>query len=59
MTTVGYGDLKPNTPAEILLNIPLQLSGLVFWSVVVGYIKNSLLDNSSGSRRLQYYTQLV
>lgn len=56
LTTVGFGDITPNTPSEIILCITWMVLGICFYSTIVSTI--SSVFSSLDSRRVLISEQL-
>lgn len=49
ITTVGYGDLTPKTPVEIIYAMFTMLSGVVIWAYLIASITNYLSNRDTTS----------
>lgn len=56
ITTTGYGDISPTTDLQLFFVIPVILMGLLFYSYVIGKIRQALNDSTAVD---QYYDDLV
>ena len=49
MTTIGYGDISPQTPLEVLITIVVQLFGAVLFGWIIGNVREA--DSRTPARR--------